>query len=187
MKIDISKIPNFDALPQEAKDAITGMDFADPVDMAKYVEKSVFDRKASEAADLAKQLKAKMTDDEAKAAEREANEKKIMEELENLRKEKMIADYKSRFLGLGYEEKLAADTAAALSEGKMDVVFANQQKHNESLKAAATAAALAGGKEPPAGKEAGVTLKDLQNMSVSERYEFSQKNPEQYKKLYGGN
>ena len=34
MKIDTSKIPNFDALPQEAREAITGMEFADPVDMS---------------------------------------------------------------------------------------------------------------------------------------------------------
>ena len=34
MKIDTSKIPNFDALPKEARDAISGMDFADPVDMS---------------------------------------------------------------------------------------------------------------------------------------------------------
>ena len=75
MKIDTSKIPNFDALPQEAREAITGMEFADPVDMSKYVEKAVFDRKASAAADLSKQLKSKMTEDEAAAAERTANEK----------------------------------------------------------------------------------------------------------------
>ena len=182
MKIDTSKIPNFDALPQEAREAITGMEFADPVDMSKYVEKSVFDRKASEAADLSKQLKSKMTEDEAAAAERTANEKKIMEELEKLRKEKVVSEYKARFLGLGYAEQLAADPAAALADGKMDIVFANQQKHNEALKAAADA-----GTKPPAGKDAGVTLESLRKMSVAERLEFSQKNPEQYEKLYGGN
>lgn len=187
MKIDTSKIPNFDALPKEARDAISGMDFADPVDMSKYVEKSVFDRKASEAAELSKQLKSKMTEDEAAAAERAANEKKIMEELEQLRKDKVVADYKARFLGLGYAEQLATETAEALADGKMDVVFTNQQKHNEALKAAADAENLAGGEKPPAGKDAGVTIDSLRKMSVAERYEFSQKNPEQYEKLYGGN
>lgn len=187
MKIDTSKIPNFDALPQEAREAITGMEFADPVDMSKYVEKAVFDRKASEAADLSKQLKSKMTEDEAAAAERTANEKKIMEELEKLRKEKVVSEYKAKFLGLGYAEQLATDTAAALADGNMDVVFTNQQKHNEALKAAADAGNLAKGQKPPAGKDAGVTLDSLRKMSVAERFEFSQKNPEQYEKLYGGN
>lgn len=186
MKIDTSKIPGFDSLPKEAKDAITGMEFSDPVDISKYVEKSVFDRKASEAAELSKQLKSKMTEDEAAAAERAANEKKIMEELEKLRKEKVVSDYKSRFLGLGYAEQLAADTAVALADGKMDVVFANQQKHNDAMKAAIDAESLTKGKNPPAGKEAGVTIDSLRKMSVAERFEFSQKNPEQYEKLYGG-
>ena len=85
MKIDTSKIPNFDSLPEEARNAILGTEFSDPVDMAQFVAKATFDKKASEAADLAKQLKAKMTDDEAKEAERAENERKIMEELETLR------------------------------------------------------------------------------------------------------
>ena len=186
MKIDTSKIPGFENLPKEAREAISGMDFSDPVDMSKYVEKSVFDRKASEAAELSKQLKSKMTEAESAAAERAANEKNIMEELETLRKEKVVSEYKAKFLGLGYAEQLASDTAVALADGKMDVVFANQQKHNESLKAAIDAENLAKGKRPPAGKDAGVTIDDLRKMSVSERFDFSQKNPEQYEKLYGG-
>ena len=57
MKIDTTKIPNFDALPDEAKNAILAMEFADAPDMSQFVAKSVFDKKASEAADLNKQLK----------------------------------------------------------------------------------------------------------------------------------
>lgn len=187
MKIDTSKIPNFDALPEEARKAILGMEFSDPVDMANYVAKTTFDKKASEAAELAKQLKAKMTDDEAKEAERVANEKKIMDELASLRKEKLVSDYKARYLALGYEASLAEETAKAFSDGNMDAVFANHQKHLEAVKKAAAAESLGKGSKPPAGKDTGVTLEALRKMTPQERYEFSEKNPEQYKTLYGGN
>ena len=69
MKIDTNLIPNFDALPEEAKAAILGMEFADAPDMSQFVAKSVFDKKASEAADLSKQLKSRMTQDEQAAAQ----------------------------------------------------------------------------------------------------------------------
>ena len=42
MKIDTTLIPNFDALPEEAKAAILGMEFADAPDMSQFVAKSVF-------------------------------------------------------------------------------------------------------------------------------------------------
>ena len=188
MKIDTSKIPNFDSLPEETKTAILGMEFSDPVDMAQFVSKATFDKKASEAADLAKQLKAKMTDDEAKEAERAENERKIMEELETLRKEKQISEYTSRYLTLGYDPALAADTAKAFSTGNMDAVFANHQKHLESVKKAAAAESLAKNDALPAGKDAGgMTIEKFRKMTPQERYSFSEKHPEEYKTLYGGN
>ena len=164
MKIDTSKIPNFDSLPEEARNAILGMEFSDPVDMAQFVSKATFDKKASEAADLAKQLKAKMTDDEAKEAERAENERKIMEELETLRKEKQISEYTSRYLTLGYDATLAADTAKAFSDS------------------------LAKNNDLPAGKDTGgMTIEKFRKMTPQERYDFSEKHPEEYKTLYGGN
>lgn len=187
MKIDTSKIPNFDALPEDAKLAIQGMEFADPVDMEQFVEKAAFDKKASEASNLAKQLKAKMTEDELKEAERTANEQKIMEELQTLRKEKKISDYTSKYLALGYDAVLAAETAKAFAEDNMDAVFANHQKHLEAVKKAAEAESLANGSTPPPGDGAGITLEQLRKMTPQERFEFSEKHPEEYKTLYGGN
>ena len=68
MKIDTNLIPDFENLPEEAKSAIVAMEFADAPDMSQFVAKSVFDKKASEAAELSKQLKSQMTQEEQAAA-----------------------------------------------------------------------------------------------------------------------
>lgn len=85
----------------------------------------------SEAADYKKQLRAKMSDDEAAAAERDAKWAEMEAKLQALELEKTISSYKASYLAMsGYDEKLAEDTAKALAEGDMAKVFANQQKAN---------------------------------------------------------
>ena len=93
--------------------------------------KSALDKATSEAADYKKQLKGKLTEDEAAAAEREAKWAEMEAKLKELETEKTISTYKASYLAMpGFDEKLADDTAKALFDGKMDVVFANQQKAN---------------------------------------------------------
>lgn len=152
MKIDVTKIPNFETLPDDVKTAITGMDIIP--DMSGYVEKAVFDRKASEASSLSKQLREKMTEDEQKKADNEKAIEEMKTELEKLRRDKLIAAYKAEHLAMGYDEKLAAETAEAIADGKYDVAFANQKKHIETLKKVASAERIAGNPVPPAGADA---------------------------------
>ena len=94
----------------------------------------------SEAADYKKQLRAKMSDDEAAAAERDAKWAEMEAKLQALEMEKTISTYKASYLAMnGYDEKLAQETAEALAKGDMAKVFANQQKameaHDKALKA----------------------------------------------------
>ena len=53
------------------------------------------------------------------------------EELNSLRTDKQISEYKAKFIAQGYEEKLAEDTAKAMAEGDTAKVFANQSKFLE--------------------------------------------------------
>ena len=132
--IDVSAIEGFESMTAEQKvDALTKFEIPEAVDMSKYVSKEVFDKKASEAAGLSKQLKDKMSEDERSAAEKAENEKKILAELEQLRKDKTIANYTSQYLGMGYSKELAEDTAKAMADGDMEKVFANGVKHREAL------------------------------------------------------
>lgn len=155
MKIDVTKLEGFrpDMTADEKLALIEKNELPDP-DYSGYVSKTVFDRTASEAADFKKQLKSKMTEDEQKDAERAAKEAERNAELESLRKENAVTRHKSQFLSLGYDEKLATDTATALADGDMAKVFANQKVYIETVRKSERAAVLAGSQEPPAGQNA---------------------------------
>ena len=140
MNIDTSTIENFDSLSAEEKvDALLKLDLPDnSAELARM--KSALDKATSEAADYKKQLKGKMSEDEAAAAEREAKWAEMEAKLQQLQEEKTISTYKASYLAMpGFDEKLAEDTAKALAEGDMKTVFANQQKasaaHEKKLRA----------------------------------------------------
>ena len=188
MKIDTNLIPNFNALPEEAKAAIIGMEFADAPDMSQFVAKSVFDKKASEAADLSKQLKSRMTQDEQAAAQQAETLAAMQAELESLRSEKEISEYTAQFLGLGYDEKLAKSTAEALHKGDMAMVFKNQALFVAERDKAMKTELLKKTPTPPSGDgDKGITKEEFQKMSLVEKQKFASENPDAYKEFYGGN
>ena len=132
--ISTESIAGFAEMTADQKvEALLKVEVPDAVDMSNYVEKSVFDKKASEAASLSKQLKDRMTEEEQKKAEAEESNKKILEELETLRKDKAVSDYVSRFIAMGYTKELATDKAKAMVEGDMAKVFEAEEKHNAAL------------------------------------------------------
>ena len=132
MKISTDSIQGFAEMSDADKvTALLGLDLPDPVDMSQYVDKKTFDAKASEAANLSKQLKAKMTDDEAAKAQADADRKALEDKYAELLKKSTVAEHTARFIAMpGYDEKLARETAEALFDGNMDKVFENQQKAN---------------------------------------------------------
>lgn len=188
MKIDTTLIPNFDALPEEAKAAILGMEFEDAPDMSQFVAKSVFDKKASEAADLSKQLRSKMTQEEQDKAQQAEAFAAMQAELEALKAEKSISEYTAQFLGIGYDEALAKSTATALHKGDMATMFANHAKFVAGREKTLKAELLKNTPAPPAGDgNSKKTKEDFMKMTLAEKQKFATENPEQYKEIYGGN
>ena len=157
--MDITKLEGYsDELTAEQKlDLISKFNLPAP-DYTGWIKKDSFDKTASELAEAKKALKAKMTEDEQKEADRSASEAAIKAELETLRKDKTISESKAKFLGLGYDEQLAADTAAALADGDMDKVFANQKIHIENVRKAERAKSVADEQNPPPGGNAGSSI-----------------------------
>lgn len=187
MKIDTKQIPNFDTLPDEAKNAILAMEFADAPDMSQFVAKSVFDKKASEAADLGKKLRERMTEEEAKAAKAAEEQAALMAELEALRTEKLVANYTNSYLTMGYSEKLAKSTAEALAKGDIDTVFKNQKIHADDREKALRTELLKNTPPPVAGgNNTGMTKEKFSKMTLAEKAKFAQENPETYNEFYGG-
>lgn len=145
--INTENIENFDSMtPEEKVAALMAYDIPDEVDMSKYVLKTTFDNKASEAANLAKQLKEKetalkskateqMTEDERwqekmrelqEASEQQTNE--LKEQLAAFQRKDTLRDYQTNLTLLGFDEKLAPETAEALADNNIEKVFTNLRK-----------------------------------------------------------
>lgn len=116
-----------------------------------YVSKAQFDKVTSELAAAKKQLRSKMTEEEQREADRAASELAMKEELDTLRKEKMLSNYKASYLGLGCDEKLAEEAASAMADGDMDSVFATMKKHMANVEKELRAKILKETPVPPAG------------------------------------
>lgn len=188
-KINLATIEGYESMTAEKKlAALEALELPDP-DYSGYVKKDLLDKATSEAAGYKKQLREKMTQDEQTQAKQEEAFKAMQEELDALRKEKTLADYTKRWMGVGYDESLATATAQAMVSGDLDTVFKNHAKYIADREKVLKTELLKSTPTPPAGDpgEAVMTLEKLRKMSPRERYDYSMSNPEEYKKLYGGN
>jgi hypothetical protein len=168
---------------------IMALDVEEPkADKAAYDSlKKRFDEVASEAAGYKKQLRAHMSEVEQKAAEEAEKMAEIIAERDKLKAEKAIAENAKGLIAIGYDEELANEVATALLHGDTETVIRAQAKFVDAQKKAVLAEAVKNTPVPPAGA-GGVemTKEALRKMSPMERFEFAQKNPEQYKQIYGG-
>lgn len=98
--------------------------------------KAALSRANSEAADYKKQLRSKQTADEAAAAAKQEEYDKLMRENADLKRSMALSEKKAKLLAMGYEEKLAESTAAAMVDGDMDTVMGNQAQYLETQKKA---------------------------------------------------
>lgn len=144
VKIDTSNIPNYESMSAEDKiKALTEYEVETPdADYSGWVKKDVFDKKASEAANLSKQLKSKMSDSEIAEQENQKRLSDMQNELDALKKEKTVSQYKAQYLGLGYEDADAQESALALANGDMEKVFSIQKSVIDKQHKETTAKAL---------------------------------------------
>lgn len=106
-----------------------------PTDNSSEIErlKNALSKSNSEAADYKKQLREKMTAEEAKAKEDADKMSDLQSKYEALLKESTISKNKARLLALGYDDALASEAAQAIADGDSDKVFAAQKKHLEAV------------------------------------------------------
>ncbi|RGJ47421.1 hypothetical protein DXD59_00555 [Olsenella sp. TM06-36] len=194
-KIDTSAIEGYESMSAEEKlAALEGYEYDDnsskfaelAADVKRY--KDAQSKASSEAADYKRQL------NEARASEGTAQteaEKRIAEmeaQLKQLGRDKTISDYCARLVSQGYDAELAMASATSLADGDMDAVFENMSKfleaHDTKLRASLAQKSI----EPGRGNQnpyEGMTRKRLLAMSPLERNAYSQKYPEEFKKLMG--
>ena len=183
-KIDVTQIEGYAEMSAEDKlKALEGFDIPDP-DYSGYVKKDVFDKTASELAGVKKQLKDKMTDDEAAKQKEQEEREELQSKYDKLLRESEISKHKAKLLGLGYDEKLADETAEAMADGDMEKVFANQKKHLDSVEKRVRADALKDTPKPtPDGDSKTMTLEKFRKLSPAERAAFFEEHQEEYKEI----
>lgn len=181
---------------EEINAVLANRQFVDPATLPKSVEKTVFDKTASELAKVKKELNdlktTQMTDDEkvnAAIAKADSREKEFTAKLNRLDVEKLFvaeglteADYAELIDDIVSED---ADKTMKLAKNVLAMVKSQKSAAEKALKAEL----LKKTPKPPAGEgdDKPITLADFRKLSPQERYDFSVKNPEEYKKLYGGN
>lgn len=187
-KIDITKIDGYENMTAEEKlAALEAFEMPEP-DYTGFVRKDVADKYASEAANYKKQLRERMSEEEAAKAKAAEEMASMQEELAKFRTEKEVTENAAKFLSLGYDEKLAFDTAKAMNKGEMDVVFKNHAQFLANREKALRTEILKGTPTPPAGNGGkSVTKEDYSKLTLAEKQKFAQENPDQYNDFYGGN
>lgn len=184
-KIDVSKIEGYDAMSPE--DKVKALEALEYEDHAAEVErlKNANSKANSEAAEWKRKYNDQLSEEEKKKQEDADNLAKMQKELNELRKDKTVSEFKAKFIAQGYSEELAEDTAKALADGDTSKVFANQQKFLENYAKQIKADALKDTPKPPAGQGGdGMTLEKLKGLSDEEYNKFATEHPEEYKALY---
>lgn len=184
-KIDTSKIPGYEEM--SAEDKLKALEAFEYEDNAAEVErlKGAVSKANSEAASWKKKHSELLTEDERKKQEDADALANMKKELDELRKDKTISEYKAKLIAQGYDEALAADTAQAMVDGDTAKVFANQGKFLEDYAKKVKADALKKTPKPPAGDGAdGMTLEKLRKLPDAEYNKFATEHPEEYKALY---
>lgn len=129
MKIDTSKIEGYEEMSAEDKvkalESYEAEEKPTPVDNNSDRLKKALDKATSEAAEYKRQLRAKQTEAEIAESERASAEAAMKAELEELRKEKAISNYKAKYMSIGYAEELAETSAEALMRGETETVFSD--------------------------------------------------------------
>ena len=172
----------------EIETALADIEF--PADLSAEVErlKNALSKSNSENAEWKKKHREALSEEERKAQETADLIKQLQEQNAKLVRESDVSKHKAKFLGMGYEEALAGEAAEAMADGDMVKVFQYQQKHLEAFEKKIRADAMKGTKKPVGDQGSGaVTREQLAKMPISERHKFYQENPDEYKRIYGGN
>lgn len=155
MAINWSGIEGFreDMTPEERLELLENQENFGIIDPEAAKRKAQFDKVSSELAATKRQLKDRMTEDERKEAERELADKAVREELEALRRERNLNEYKAKLIAQGYAEEHATEFANGLLDGNTDAMFKTMQTVQKEAEKRMRAEILRDTPRPPAGGE----------------------------------
>lgn len=186
MKIDTTKIENFDALSAEEKlNAILNYEI-EVEDTTKL--KNALNKATAEASEFKKALREKQTEAEKLEAERKEKEAEREKMLSELMREKSIADNKAQFLSVGYDDELATKSATAMTDGNMKEIFDGFRTFMESREQTIKANLIKGTPAPKGGDEGAstITKEQFAKMDYKARVTLFNEHPDLYKEFTNG-
>lgn len=184
-KIDVTTIEGFDSMSAEDKlKALMDFEYDDHLaDVERY--KNAVSKANSEVAEWKRKHKEQLSAEEKEKEEKAEQLQAMQEELAELKKEKTISEYVSKFVGLGYTTENANLVANALMEGNVDKVVELQKAFVSDRETKVKQDLIKSTPTPPNGDGGSTTtLEDLRKLSLQEQYAFAQTHPEEYKALY---
>lgn len=179
------KIEGYDTMSAEEKlQALETLEVEEPKDDSKL--KEALNKATAEASQYKKQLKEKMSEQERLEAERKEEAEKKDKLLNDLLKEKTVAEQKANFLKVGYDEELATSSANALADGDFKTIFDNLGTFISNRDKQAQVKALDSTPRPTSGSVTPeVTKEQFNKMSLTERTKLFETNKELYDSLKG--
>lgn len=177
MKIDTTKIENFDEMSAEDKvNALLNYEVEEPAPVPQENGetlrlKEALNKASSQAADYKRQLHEKMTADELAKAQRDESEKALREELAELRRERTVSTYMTNYVSMGYDADTARTLATNLPDGLGDDFFASQRSFLENKVNQIKAEVLNQQPQPTAG--APLTSKQAEDLELAQLRKWS--------------
>jgi len=184
-KIDTSKIEGYAEM--SAEDKVKALEAWEYDDNSAEVErwKLACNKACTDAATWKHKYQETQSDDAQKQAAESELIAALRNELDTMRKEMSLMEFKAEYIRIGYPDNLAGEIALALVEKNFDGVIALQQEFLDKQSSKARADALTKTPKPPAGSgERMISVDDIRKMPFEERIAFAQQYPEQYKAAY---
>lgn len=116
-------------------------------------EKATADNLSKENADWKRKFRERQTEEERKAEELAEQQAAKDKEFNDMKRRLSIMEMSKQYMGMGYSEELATETAAAFVDGDNETVFSNQRIFAEGLRKNIKAELMKDMPVPPSGNE----------------------------------
>ena len=174
MKVDVTKIDGYEAMTDAEKlDAVLNYEMevpqAEPIkdDEETLKLKEAFNKASSEVAEYKRQLRAKETAEETAKREAAESQQKLLDELNQLRRERTASTYTAKYMEIGYDAETARALADTLPDGLGEDFFTRQKSFLEDTIQKAKAQVLNQQPQPTAGSPlSGKSAEDLEREKI---------------------
>lgn len=147
--------------------------------------KRASDKASSEAAEYKKKYNEKLSETERAAMKKAEEQAAVQEELQTLRKKVAVSEFTKSFMGLGYDEKQAAQAAEAQYSGDYVTLNALQRQHQDNMEKRIRSELMKSMPSPNIGNDDTITVTQEQfdKMSYQEQLKLYREHPTVYAKL----